>query len=420
MAKEKFTKRFIDSIPETDKPTVYFDEDLSGFGLYVNGKIKTYFVKSRVGGKQIKMTIGRANVLTLAEARIEAKAKLSQMAKGVDPVAVKKQEKVAATTLEDAIKEYLKTRTLKPGTVLTYNKLFRLYMSDWMTKPIASITKDMIAQRHKKISTSSGPSPANNMMRTFRAVYNFARSLSDGNMPENPVRRLSDTKQWNKINRRRTFLKSHELKPWYEAAKKIPNPTIRNYLLLTIFTGLREREGLTLKWENVDMKDKSFTITQTKNGTPHTLPMSKFIYGLFENLKANNTSAYVFPGSGKAGHLVECEKQMQFITSQTHFMQNGVSCKDELEQKVKENPDIELVPGIKFCLHDLRRTFVTLAEGLDISYASLKRLLNHSDGNDVTGGYIQVSTDRLREPMERISSKLMELMGIPEKITKTD
>jgi integrase len=106
---------------------------------------------------------------------------------------------------------------------------------------------------------------------------------------------------------------------------------------------------------------------------------------------------------------------MQFITTQTHYMLNGVRNKEELEQKVKINPDLELVPGVKFCLHDLRRTFVTLAEGLDISYASLKRLLNHSDGNDVTGGYIQVSTDRLREPMERISMKFMELMGISAK-----
>jgi hypothetical protein len=54
---------------------------------------------------------------------------------------------------------------------------------------------------------------------------------------------------------------------------------------------------------------------------------------------------------------------------------------------------------------------IIVAESLDISYAALKRLLNHSDGNDVTGGYLQITTDRLREPMERISTKLLELMG---------
>jgi integrase len=64
-------------------------------------------------------------------------------------------------------------------------------------------------------------------------------------------------------------------------------------------------------------------------------------------------------------------------------------------------------------LHDLRRTFITVSESLDIPYAALKKLLNHSDGNDVTGGYLQITTDRLRDPMERISKKLMALMGIP-------
>lgn len=410
MSTVKFTQRFIDNLPEPEKATIYFDASMSGFGIYTRGKVKTYFIKSRAGKKQIKMTIGRANILTLSEARVEAKEKLSLMARGVDPVAVKRQEEVAATTLEDAIKKYLETRTLKPGTVLTYNKLFRLYMSDWLSKPIASITKEMVSLRHKKVSAENGASPANNLMRTFRAIYNFARSLSDGTIPENPVVRLSETRQWNKIDRRRSFLKPHELKPWSDAVRKIPNQIIRDYLLLTLFTGLRENEGLKLKWENVDMKDRSFTVTDTKNGKPHTLPMSKYLYGLFENLQKIRANDYVFPGTGKHGHLVETVKQVQFITSQTFLASNGVASKAELQQLVSKHPSMTIEPGIKFCLHDLRRTFITVAESLDIPYAALKRLLNHSDGNDVTGGYLQITTDRLREPMERISNRLLELM----------
>ncbi|MFZ4860279.1 MAG: hypothetical protein ACOYL3_28300, partial [Desulfuromonadaceae bacterium] len=76
------------------------------------------------------------------------------------------------------------------------------------------------------------------------------------------------------------------------------------------------------------------------------------------------------------------------IEAQTLNILNGVASKVELEQKLVDNPEYVIVPGIKFCLHDLRRTFVTVAEGLEISYAALKRLMNHSDGNDVTGGYL--------------------------------
>lgn len=162
-----------------------------------------------------------------------------------------------------------------------------------------------------------------------------------------------------------------------------------------------------------DMRDRSFTIPDTKNGRPHTLPMSNFLYRLFENMQSVKINDYVFPGGGEAGHLVEPKKQIAFIETQTMYAFNVVSTKAELEQKLSDSPSYEVIPGLKFCLHDLRRTFITVAESLEISYAALKRLLNHADGSDVTGGYLQITTDRLREPMEKISAKLMELMGIP-------
>jgi integrase len=58
---------------------------------------------------------------------------------------------------------------------------------------------------------------------------------------------------------------------------------------------------------------------------------------------------------------------------------------------------------IKFSFHDLRRTFITVAESLDISSYAIKRLVNHKSGSDVTEGYIIANHDRLREPMQRIT-----------------
>ena len=58
---------------------------------------------------------------------------------------------------------------------------------------------------------------------------------------------------------------------------------------------------------------------------------------------------------------------------------------------------------VPFTLDDLRRTFITIAESLDIPAYALKRLLNHKDPNDVTEGYIVSDVNRLREPMQRIT-----------------
>ena len=56
--------------------------------------------------------------------------------------------------------------------------------------------------------------------------------------------------------------------------------------------------------------------------------------------------------------------------------------------------------GHSFTVHDLRRTFITIAEALGIPAYALKRLLNHRTSGDVTGGYIIIiDVEQLREPV---------------------
>jgi hypothetical protein len=42
----------------------------------------------------------------------------------------------------------------------------------------------------------------------------------------------------------------------------------------------------------------------------------------------------------------------------------------------------------------------------------MKTLLNHATGRDVTAGYVQISIDRLRAPVQRVCDKLTALCGI--------
>ena len=67
--------------------------------------------------------------------------------------------------------------------------------------------------------------------------------------------------------------------------------------------------------------------------------------------------------------------------------------------------------GVSFTVHDLRRTFITIAESLDISAYSLKRLLNHKMTNDVTAGYIITDVERLRAPMQKITDYMLSCIG---------
>ena len=54
----------------------------------------------------------------------------------------------------------------------------------------------------------------------------------------------------------------------------------------------------------------------------------------------------------------------------------------------------KLLSGVPFTLHDLRRTFITIAESLELSQYAIKHLVNHKTPNDVTAGYIIIAYSR--------------------------
>jgi integrase len=190
------------------------------------------------------------------------------------------------------------------------------------------------------------------------------------------------------VERRQTFIKAHELKDWYDGVQKLENTTFRDYLLLIIFTGLRRQEAAKLTWEQIDLKAETLSITDTKNHETHTLPLSTYLHDLLLRRKYKVTSTFVFPAPSAAGYIIEPRKQIA---------------------KVRESS------GVIFTTHDLRRTFITAAESLDIPAYALKRLLNHKMHNDVTAGYIVTDVERLRKPMQKITDFLQKKMGIKKK-----
>jgi integrase len=137
-----------------------------------------------------------------------------------------------------------------------------------------------------------------------------------------------------------------------------------------------------LKKEDVNLKAKWLTITDPKNHEPHTLPLTIYLHDLLKRRIDASCNEYVFPSSGEAGYLVEPRKQMAKIIEKTE---------------------------IQFTVHDLRRTFITIAESLDIPAYALKRLLNHKMYNsDVTAGYIITDVERLRRPMQQIEAYILK------------
>lgn len=101
-----------------------------------------------------------------------------------------------------------------------------------------------------------------------------------------------------------------------------------------------------LRWSEVDLTGRAVTFLDTKNGTDFRLPLSDYLVDLLIGRKQAAQSAFGFAGDGGSGHLVEPRRQMEKVIAMS---------------------------GIEFTLHDLRRTFATIAESLDLSAYALKR-----------------------------------------------
>lgn len=360
----------------------YRDDQLQGFGLRVTSQgSKSYFVEKRVHGKNKRITIGRHGQVTPVQARKEAQRLLGEMSLGKDPLLEKRKAAIKGTTLREAFQDYLKARKdLKPGTIHDYKVCIEKSLADWLDVPLTAIDKDMTERRHRQLGKAS-KARANNTMRVLRAVFNFAMDKYEDSAGTpliliNPVDRLSKGRGWFKVERRRTLLKPHELKPWYEATLLLNQETTRDYLHFLLFTGLRRSEASRLTWGDVDMTGEIFVIPDTKNREPHHLPLSDFLKALLERRKDEAVNEWVFPSPLTDGPLKEPRTAVAKVTEHC---------------------------GITFQLHDLRRTFITIAESLDIPAYALKRLLNHKDSGDVTAGYIIPNTERLRAPMQRIT-----------------
>lgn len=410
----KLTKVVVDGLPfaEKGKQKIYWDSELLGFGVRVTAGAKTYIVQARVDGKTVRASIGSKKNWSAEEARKEAKMKLGQMAGGVNLNRLKAEkvakEKLESLTLGQVLEEYCREQNLRPNTVKQYKGLTKRCLNDWLDKPLNHINKDMVLKKHRELSAHKGPrsnetgahTQADEAMLIFGAIWTYAAAVHGGAsgqqlLTENPTKILKQAKAWHKKVRRQRVIEDHELKPWFDAVESLSvkrtgrvDRRIRDYLLFCLFTGLRRTEAATLKWSNVNLTAKYLKIdsADTKNHEEHRLPLSSFVHQLLTERFEARTSEYVFPGQGRAkgGHLVEVHDSLVRVAE---------------------------ITGIQFSLHDLRRTFLNLAERLDVSHYALKKLVNHKTSGDVTAGYLNARVERLRQPMQMITDFILKEAG---------
>lgn len=390
----KITQKTIESIalPRAGQVLIR-DGDLPGFGVRATSGGVSYIVEARVNGKSKRITVGRSDLLSAEDARAKAIKLLAAMTTGTDPVAEKRKEREACITLGEVLDQYLSVRRLRPNTIKAYRNVLKQRLGDWLNLPITSISRAMVEERHRFISTDGGEWKAsgvqgNQAMRILRTLFNFANDryqrAGQNLILANPVAVLSQDKQWHKEYPRQTVISDHQMNDWYKAVQSLRNSTARDALMLMIMTGLRFRECVTLRWLDVDFAERSLRIRAeiSKNGRENKLPLSEFVFDLLKKRKEQSQSSlWVFPG--RLGPIRKF---------------------DECIFAVRKKSQVYFSP------HDLRRTFLTHCERQGVPHNLIKRIANHSTGRDITSQYLIVNLERLREPMEQVSRRLLKLM----------
>lgn len=394
-----------------------FDTVQQGFGVAIHpsGR-KAYIVQRRVHGKPERHTFWRVGEgRTLAEARKEAARLLGLQAAGVHLNEERRTERIKATREEAAAK----SGTLRAAAELTWQTMrakgrsertirdsqaaLDLYLGDWTDRPLASLSRQEVRQRHAELPaliragrfvpkerkgrgrthvSEDGRPTANAVFRVFRAIYNRALR-EDPDLPANPIANID----WFKVEAYKPELTLERLPEWRKAVEKVENPIKRDLLLFLLHTGLRRESASTMRWEHVDLKAQTLHVPTPKGGADRafTLPLSAFAVEVLERRKAEHEKVvadkehakpFVWPSpSAASGHVEEVRGD-----------------------------------GVPGTVHDTRRCFASAAAKIGVDWLSLKTLMNHqTPRGDITAHYIRVDPEKLASEMQRISGELARL-----------
>ena len=307
---------------------------------------KSYVTWTRLqSGRQIKVTHGDADALSLADARVANSKAIQQAKQGNDPRDAKRLVKAKrliaeANTFAAVAMKYLDSdETKELGTVRQIrDRLERLAIPLLGDKPVADIRRSNIVDALDRIAHNNGRTQANRTLSTIRCVLDFYGNRDDDYRPP----------QLSKLNRklaaRDRVLKDDEIKLIWDAGDRFAN-----FLLLT---AARRSEVAGMQWKEIVGSDWILPAARNqKTGLDLVRPLSKRAMALLP--KRGDDDAFVF------GHVPD--KPLRGYGS--------------LKRR------LDAASGVTgWRLHDLRRTARTLLSRARVSVDHAERCLGHIVG----------------------------------------
>jgi integrase len=341
--------------PPATGQTDYFDKGYPGLALRVSyGGSKTWVFFYRLhGGKLHRLTLGRFPAMELAGARTTWQDARKAVGKGENPA---RRKPVAADRFAAAADEWLKRDQVHNRSHHEVKRVIdRDVKPQWDGRLISSITRRDVLDLIDGIADRGALTYARRVHAHLHRLFRW--SVGRGIIDNNPV---ADLPKPGAVVKRDRVLNDAELAVAWKAAFQIEWPFGPLFRLL-ILTGARREEVGALRWSEIQGDKIELEGVRTKNGEPHTIPLSTAASALIESLPHIAKSEYVFTTTG---------------ATPVSGWSRAKALLDEQATKINDNRTLP-----HWRLHDLRRTIATGMQRLGIGLPVIEAVLGHIAGS---------------------------------------
>jgi integrase len=409
--KIKIGRRSLSTLPSVTRPTVFYDTDLTGFGLKASATgALSYVVEYRpgAGGRRVskrRMVIGTPKNLTPEEARNQASGILARARLGEDPGADRSKAR-KADDVSDLLRSFMDEHVRIKRKARTA-KLFQGYIDNHIDPALGrrkapDLSRSEVERLHRAIGKTN-PVTANRVLALIAAAYAYGGR--SGHVPEQMVNPARGIEKFREQIRER-FLTEKELLRLGEAireaetvgiawtkpssskhARKVENrvtnigPHAAAALRLLIFTGARLREILDLRWEYVDLQRGLLFLPDSKTGKK-TIVLGSPALAVLANLP--RVGSFVIAGNEDEKPRADLKKPWDLVSTRASLS------------------------GLR--LHDLRHSFASVGAGSGLGLPVIGKLLGHSNSK-TTERYAHLATDPLRRASDAIATTIARAMG---------
>lgn len=342
-------------------------------------KRSKYWIEYRYKGRRVRECIGASKKLAqsvYAKRLVEiAEGRYLEKVKDIAPI---KFKSFATEYLENHAKPNKKS-WLKCDVVALNHLLPRFGELD-----LSEITPFMIEQYKTEKVKELSPSSVNRHLNCMRSMY--SRAIAWGRVKDNPVAKVKFLKE---PNHRLRYLEVQEI----NALLQHCNELLQQVVIFAIQTGMRKNEIRYLRWQDIDFRNCTALLLDTKNGSQRNVSLNSTALQVLMRVRRTN-SPYVFSSPDE-----DSTKPYDFRTAfETALRKAGI--KD-------------------FRFHDLRHTFASqLAMSGGVDLYTIQKLLGHRDSK-MTQRYAHLSASHKSRAVNLLNHLTMSYLPTPTQVSNT-